>query len=117
LIDALRRSSRTLDVENRLMAYGSALNETGGYPPGDAHYYLLQLDANKKTVNVKGFSYAMLKEAQAEYTEIERSSARQPGHDAVLVSVDSLASLRRAYPNYFLDTANFTTALRQAVED
>ena len=115
LIRELRKYSTTLDVENKLMAYGAALNETGGALPGDAHYYLLQLDTLNKTVNVKGFSYAQLQEAQAEYTEVERASTGKAGHDAVLVSVDALASLRRAYPNYFLDTGNFTEALREAI--
>jgi len=35
--------------------------------------------------------------------------------DAVLVSVESLELLRRAYPNYFLDTRAFLNALKQAV--
>ena len=37
------------------------------------------------------------------------------GIDAVLVSVDSISSLRRAYPNYFLDTHVFIEAVKEAV--
>jgi hypothetical protein len=35
--------------------------------------------------------------------------------DAVLVSVDSLAALPRAYPNYFADTRVFMELLSQAL--
>ena len=37
------------------------------------------------------------------------------GADAVLVSVESLATLRRAYPNYFLDTHLFIQAVEQII--
>ena len=38
-------------------------------------------------------------------------------HDAqvVLVAVDSLAALRAAYPNYYLDAAEFVSAMRRAL--
>jgi hypothetical protein len=36
--------------------------------------------------------------------------------DAVLVSVDSIDALRRAYPNYFLDTELFIDALNRALK-
>jgi hypothetical protein len=32
-----------------------------------------------------------------------------------LVSVDSMAALRRAYPNYFLDTKRFVEELERAI--
>ena len=35
--------------------------------------------------------------------------------DAVLVSVDSVASLRRAYPNYFADTHKFLELVSDAL--
>jgi len=38
-----------------------------------------------------------------------------PGTDAVLVSVDSIAALQRAYPNYFADTRVFVALLKQAL--
>ena len=38
-----------------------------------------------------------------------------PGMDAVLVSVDSLAALEKAYPNYFADTRVFLELLRQTL--
>lgn len=53
-----------------------------------------------------------LDSAQSAYAEAERRCKEQPGTDAVLVSVDSLAALRRAYPNYFADTTAFVNLLK-----
>lgn len=51
--------------------------------------------------------------ASADYLDVEKKIAGSTT-DAVLVSVDSMASLRRAYPNYFLDTQRFVEAVIQA---
>ena len=44
-------------------------------------------------------------------TVIHRYGRIAPGENIVLVSVDSLRMLMRAYPNYFLDTEQFTRLL------
>ncbi len=43
-------------------------------------------------------------EAIRAYEEVESTIARFPGAETVLVAVDSVDALRRAYPNYFADT-------------
>lgn len=50
------------------------------------------------------------------YRAVETSIGQSPIRDAVLVSVDSLAALRRAYPNYFLDTTAFLATVYEALE-
>jgi len=44
-----------------------------------------------------------------------RSIEGDPTRDAVLVSVESLSALRRAYPNYFLDTSAFLESVEEAI--
>ena len=39
----------------------------------------------------------------------------RPATDVVLVSVEPAATLKRAYPNYFLDTSVFLDTVREAV--
>ena len=41
---------------------------------------------------------------------------RRTGKNAVLVSVDSVAELKKAYPNYFLDTALFLELVDWAIK-
>jgi hypothetical protein len=80
-----------------------------------AHYYLLRLDPTEHRVTVTGFKFGELERASEEYLEVERSIKGRAGSDAVLVSVESLDSLRRAYPNYFLDTDVFIAAVNRAL--
>ncbi len=109
----LRKLAHKLDVSSRLQAYGSALNTVEGLEE-DADYYLLELDPAAMRIRVHGYKQRELSSATAKYLEIEES-IRNSNSDAVLVSVDSMASLRRAYPNYFLDTNRFVEAVNEAI--
>jgi hypothetical protein len=60
-----------------------------------------------------GFTQRESDKATAKYLEVEKRIREVPGSDAVLVSVDSMESLRRAYPNYFLDTGVFLKVLAE----
>jgi hypothetical protein len=83
---------------------------------GDASAFLLVLDSTKRTIDVTGFRKDELKQASEEYLIVETMTADKPEIQAVLVSVDSLAALRSAYPNYYLDTQVFLEALRYATK-
>jgi len=109
----IRDYAETLDVANRLQTYGAAL-QTIETPVKDAEYYLLELDTAKMRVNVLGYTKKELTKAQVDYLTAEKAIVAASA-DAVLVSVDSMAALRRAYPNYFLDTKRFVEELTRAI--
>jgi hypothetical protein len=116
LKEELRHLANELNVENRLQTFGVALKTVETGAPKKAHYFLLTLDPAANSVTVKAYRYHELERATRDYLSIERVIAdERPGADAVLVSVDSMDSLRRAYPNYFLDTDAFIRALKQAI--
>lgn len=116
LIKELKDVTERLNVEKRLQAYGEAL-ETAlpSASAQNAHYFLLQLDTKASQLTVTSFNFTEVVKAHDSYWETERALADNPDADAVLVSVESLASLRRAYPNYFADTNAFIEALRHAL--
>lgn len=103
-----------LSVENRLRAYGDALREIDE-GSSDAHYYLLRLDPSSNELTITGFKLSEIAEAERQYAEAETHVKAHPGTDAVLVAVESVAALRRAYPNYFADTRVFVELLKQAL--
>jgi len=113
LISEIRRYVDDLQVEAKLRAYGQALQEVERQV-GNARYFLLDLRPSEQRVTVTGFGARQLDEATTEYLEVEKSLAG-PGAEAVLVSVESLDSLRAAYPNYFLDTKLFLEALGEVL--
>lgn len=115
LLQELQDHARKLQVENRLSAYGAALRTLETKGDRKMHFYLLALDPGAQTVTVKGYKWSGLDGALKEYTKTEQEVSSRPGGEAVLVSVDSVGSLRSAYPNYFLDTQVFRNELKSAL--
>jgi len=111
LLKELRDYAQRLDVVNALEAYGRALeipSRFSKHVTRHAEYYLLELDPIAKALTLQPFEKNRLEEATQYYLEAEkRLPDQQPGTQVVLVSVQSLSALRRAYPNYFLDTDVF----------
>ena len=101
-----------LEVLMHLQSYRATL-QTEDIPGAD--YYLVKLDSEKWETTIIGYKEKHLQKAQQDYLEVEKQIAGQRGKDAVLVSVTSLDSLKRAYPNYFADTHTFIETLREAV--
>lgn len=115
LIDELRDLSEKLQVVERLSAYGAALQHVEKQlKPGGKHIFLLELDLDARVLRVK--SYEDAAPAAAAYSAAERKTEGDPAIDVVLVSADSITSLQRAYPNYFLDTTAFLASLQDATE-
>jgi hypothetical protein len=105
-----------LDLINKLQAFGNTLNFFETSPQaGAADYYLLILTPSEQKIEVEGFRRDQLQAAQAAYAKVEKDIAAKGDSDAVLVSVDSMSALRRAYPNYFLDTRVFIDLVREAI--
>ncbi len=108
----ISRLADSLNVQARLQAYGNALRSVRQREE-KAYYYLLQLDIKTSELTVTGFKLNEVAEAEGRYQEVEKAMQDNPATDAVLVSVDSLSSLERAYPNYFADTRMFVQLLEQ----
>jgi hypothetical protein len=116
LVRELRALAKKLNVQSALRMYGRALNVGREGAGKGNHFFLLRLEPQRGRMNIEGFRRKDLDVASARYLEVERQIEGVTGAEAVLVSVDSLAALERAYPNYFLDTDVFLTALQQALE-
>lgn len=107
-----------LGVINKLETYGQTIQEVVTVPPkggGRRHYLLLEMDTQARQTTIRGFTKEESQEASKAYTDLERSLGENPSTNAVLVSVQKIGQLRRAYPNYFLDTQLFVAALNLAL--
>lgn len=101
-----------LGVREKLERFSSAVRAIPTTGKKRAAYYLVELELTGEDSNVKITSFARdrLEEANAQYSDAERN-ANSTGAQVVLVSAGSIESLKRAYPNYFLDTHEFLTQL------
>jgi hypothetical protein len=116
LIAELTTLVRRLKVEQVLAGWGYAVRRITNNVV-NASAYLLVLDTSDRTIKISGFGKTELTKASDEYLQIERAAADNPQIQAVLVSVDSVAALQSAYPNYYLDTSAFLRELRRAVSE
>jgi hypothetical protein len=114
LLAELRERANSLDVASRLSAYHSTIPLLDVPQVKGAKYFLIELRPGDHSVSVLAFPERELPQASDKYLEVERNLSG-PGAEAVLVSVDSIDALRRAYPNYFLDTRVFITAMNEAI--
>ena len=107
-----REAMSTLRVEKRLLAFGAALSATGAHDVPPDGYVLLVLEPDRSSLTVWSSPGRKLAAGIRDYLEQEKRLAANGG-DAVLVAADSLASLRRAFPNYFGDTRTFVEELKR----
>jgi len=113
LLSELAVYAERIHASSRLRTIGAALRhlEENAGDEANARYFLLELTPDTDTIKVTGFTASQSQEAQHQYTEVEKRIATDERSDAVLVSVDSIASLRRADPKYFFDTGAFAGLL------
>lgn len=113
----LSRMAIALKVHERLAAYRAALKWTERRPRRDADWYLLSLHPSDRTLSIRGYRHDELERAQSDYANAERQLSlldEFPSTETVLVRADSLRTLTRSHPNYFLDTQVFLARLRGA---
>jgi hypothetical protein len=74
--------------------------------------YLLNLDIATKELKITAYKKEQEELANSEYSKHEeRMMANKEDRDIVLVSAETSKELRKAYPNYFLDTKEFVNVL------
>jgi ppGpp synthetase/RelA/SpoT-type nucleotidyltranferase len=108
----LRDLALRLRVVDRLTAYGETIRVLEDQVVRkDERHFLLDLDIQAGLLSVGTYSNAAA--AEDAYGVLEGQAGDE--RDVVLVAVSSMAALRRAYPNYFLDTSAFVGMVKDVV--
>jgi len=84
---------------------------------GQGVYHLITLDSGRRTVTIRPYPKADLEQATADYSQVEKQTKVGEQVEAVLVAAGPVDALRKAYPNYFLDTQVFVRKMRAVVEE
>lgn len=74
-------------------------------------YCVLVVDFQKKVVHFKYFGSEEEAKASDEFTNMERTLTGDEA--ALMVSMEKMSELRKAYPSYFLDTEDFLLTLKE----
>lgn len=111
---------RVADLESRLHVLdrlrgfsvaASAITREKG--PGT--YHLIILNSADKTVQLTPYTSTQLEEATRAYAAVEKRTYAGEQLEAVLVAAGPIEALKKAYPNYFLDTHAFITQIEKVM--
>jgi ppGpp synthetase/RelA/SpoT-type nucleotidyltranferase len=109
----IRKLDKKLSVLTTLGGLRVVVKETATMP--NARTFLLKLDTRQQEVIINAYTAQQSKLASKELLEREQEFANDDAVQVVLVSVDSLSTLRSAYPNYYLDTTEFMTIVQEVM--
>jgi ppGpp synthetase/RelA/SpoT-type nucleotidyltranferase len=115
LFNEISGLAKKLDVRSKLFMYANTLKINLDPDKKKSHYFLLTLNPQLNRLMVRTYTKDQLVRATEDYAGQEKIVATTPGAEAVLVAVDSLEALRKAYPNYYLDTQVFFENLGRIV--
>lgn len=110
VIEELRTVAENINAWSILTGFGYAVHESVENAVG-AQYFLVVLDLRARTHHTRGFSMFEGKKANEEYRKTEEQFQAIPQVQTVLISASSIAELKSAYPNYYLDTHIFVELL------
>jgi putative GTP pyrophosphokinase len=113
IFETVLREAEELDVYTSLEAFSVALDAISEQKSKSSFYHLITLDPIEKKVFIASYGRRKLDEASQAYIREEARIAKGENIQVVLVSAGPIEALKRAYPNYFLDTREFISTLRE----
>lgn len=81
------------------------------------YYFVIQLDMNTRRLRITGYKKSDFENAKEYYDFLEQNSKNANNIDVVLVSSDKIKTLRKAYPNYYLDSREFVEVIERAIKE
>ena len=114
IFSMLAESEARLHVLSKLQGFSIAANHITA-EKGAGSYHLVVLYTESRSVTIQPYPKTQLEQANIEYAKIEERAQRGEQVEAVLVSAGPVEALRKAYPNYFLDTHQFVTQVGRII--
>ncbi|MFT3880176.1 MAG: RelA/SpoT domain-containing protein [Gemmatales bacterium] len=105
-----------LQVLHKLGTLSNAI-ESITYVGSKAKYYLLILDAKFRSVTIQSFAERNYMQALSQYVQAESRARKGDQIEAVLVTGPAIANLKKAYPNYYLDTTKFSSTIQKIIKE
>lgn len=115
LYSQVKNLCHKLQVIEKIRSWASLIDVIGKLEQKHkSHYYLLDLDISTKKLTISTFNKVDEEKANLAYSEAEKKASQEKSNkDIVLVEADTTKDLRKAYPNYFLDTREFISILER----
>lgn len=82
----------------------------------DAKFFLLELDVDQGRLILRSYPKEEEEKAIEDYDVAEKTNQNKKGYDVVLVGADTDKDLKKAYPNYFVDSGEFLIKLQKILD-
>ncbi len=115
LVHQLTKLEEELQVTTKLQVLAQSIKPLEKSSNPSADYHLMELDTEKRMIRLIPFSKKQLDLAETLYTARERETINNPHIFLLLISVGDVKAIKKAYPNYFLDTNNFIKNLQEII--
>ena len=107
----IKEKERNLNIHNLLEGWTNAMTlldqRTKEKAVSKDDFFLLELDIYSKKLILTSYSKENKERAIEDYSRAEKKYEGNKEYDVVLVSASTTNDLRKAYPNYFVDTREF----------
>lgn len=123
ILQRLKELDDKLQIINKLESFCINPKHILNQLSKNAHFVLLELsigDDDKNQSNkviVTGFSSSFIQEAEIAYKNKEKETKEANNKAVVLVRLEDIKKLKKAYPNYFLDSKKFIKVLKNEFEN
>jgi len=82
----------------------------------NSRFFLLELDSVQDKLIITAYSQRQEAKAIKDYAKVEKRIYDKKEYDVVLVGADTPTDLKKAYPNYFVDTSEFIKYLNKVLK-
>lgn len=108
LYSLIRKKEKELQVRSKMKHWTNTIRQFDQLKgKTKAQFFLLELDTIQEKLTITSYSKRNEQKAILDYAETEKRIYGRREYDVVLVGADTTADLKKAYPNYFLDTREF----------
>ncbi len=114
----IKKKEAELKVIKIMTGWANAMkvfDEFTGRKKTKAQFFLLELDIIGEKMTITAYTKKQEQRAIENYARAEKRNKDKKEYDVVLVGVDTVTDLRKAYPNYFVDSKEFLENLRKII--
>ncbi len=114
LYSLIKEKEKTLNVRTKMNHWTNSIKLFDDVRnKKNADFFLLELDTIQEKLIITSYSKREEEKAIRDYANAEKKIFGRKEYDVVLVGADKSSDLKKAYPNYFLDTKEFIKYLEK----
>jgi len=114
----IRQKEKELQVRSKMKHWTNTIRQFDQLKNEEkSQFFLLELDTIQEKLTISSYSKRNEQKAISDYAQAEKRIYGRKEYDVVLVGADTTQDLKKAYPNYFLDTREFLKYLDKILNE